>query len=32
MHVPPPQIANMYEVEGKMAQWIDAETWQKLYK
>ena len=32
MHVPPPQCANMHEVEGKISQWIDEETWQKLYK
>ena len=32
MRVPLPQPASMHDVEGKIAQWIDPETWQKLYK
>lgn len=32
MHVLPPPPADMAEVEGKILQWIDDETWLKLYK
>ncbi|CAL5220539.1 g2574 [Coccomyxa viridis] len=31
VRVPLPQPASMHDVEGKIAQWIDPETWQKLY-
>ena len=30
--VTPPKGPDLHEVEGRIGQWIDSETWQKLYK
>ena len=30
--VAPPKGPDLHEAEGRIAQWIDSETWQKLYK